>query len=124
MITIGNLILPPELIWVDRFKWSGVYQGSSTTLGGKTIIQSIAAQNGRPITLSASASQGWLTLAQVEALINLSVIPEAHYLFEYHGFSANIVFAHHTPPAVDMEPFVNGEEPSDFHFGTIKLITI
>jgi len=124
MIKIGTLELPPEILWIDRYKWSSVFQGDVTTLGGKLIVQAIARTNGRPVTLSATSNQGWLTLSQVEALTALASVPGQHYLFEYGTFSATIVFNHSNPPALDLEPLVNGSEPSDFHLGTIKLITL
>ena len=54
----------------------------------------------------------------------MAAVPGANYLFEYGSFSANIAFRNQEPPAVEMEPFVQGAEPSDYHFGTIKLISI
>ena len=124
MIKIDTLELPPEIIWIDKQKWSGVYQGSVVTLGGKTVVQAIAAVNGRPITLNATANQGWLTLAQVDALKALAAVPGAVYSFEYNGFVDNVVFNHGSSQALDLEPLVQGGEPSDYHFGTIRLLTI
>ena len=124
MIKISNLILPPGMIWSDKHKHSPVYQGSVVTLGGKTIMQSVAAVNGRHITLQATQTQGWLTASQVDSIIALANSSGMSYTFEYHGFFANVMFRHQDSPAVELEPFVDGEEPSDYHFGTIKLITL
>lgn len=124
MIKISNLILPPEMIWSDKLKHAPVYQGSAVTLGGRTIIQATGAVNGKPITLTATQTQGWLTKSQVDSVLALANSPGMIYTFEYHGSIANVMFRHHEPPAVEMEPFVDGEHPSDYHFGTIKLITV
>ncbi len=124
VIKIDTLVLNPEIIWSDKSKWTGVYQGSALTLGGKTIIQAIAAKNGRPITLTAAQNQGWLTLTQVNELLSLASVPGAVYSFVYGSFTANVMFRNQDPPAVEFQPFVEGSEPSDFNFGQIKLMTI
>jgi len=124
MIKISTLELPPEMIWIDRYKWQSVAQSSVNTLGGKIIVQSLQVLQGRPITLQANESQGWLTLSQVTSLITLAETITSGYAFEYHGATFTVLFNHISSSAVEMQPFVDGEEPSDFHFGTIKLICL
>lgn len=124
MIKIDTLILPPEMIWSDKLKYQAIYQSSAITLGGKTLIQALPSVNGRPITLVATERQGWLTTAQVEELLALSEVPNATYSFEYYDFTSTVAFKHHEPPAVEMQPFVEGGEPSDYHFGSIKLFCV
>jgi hypothetical protein len=124
VVKIGSLILNPEIVWEDKSKWVPIYQGSALTLGGKTIIQAIAAVNGRPVTLTATQTQGWLTLTQVNALLVMAAVPGAVYVFQYGSFTTNVMFRSHEPPAVEMTPLVDGAEPCTYHSGTIKLITI
>lgn len=124
MIKIGALILPPEMIWSDRLKYQPVLQGTAMTLGGKTLYQAVPALNARPVTLVADERQGWLTTSQVADLITLASAAGATYSFEYHGFISTVAFRHQEPPAVEMQPFVDGEQPSDYHFGTIKLFCV
>jgi hypothetical protein len=124
MIKIGTLELPLEMIWSDKLKHQDIFQSSTVTLGGKVLFQALPAVNGRPITLVATERQGWLTTAQVEELLTLANVANATYSFEYYGFIATVAFKHHEPPAVEMQPFVEGGEPSDYHFGSIKLFCV
>lgn len=123
-IELDSLELSPDLIWTDRFKYSPVGQSSYRTLAGNLIVFSQALLKGRPVTLEAQANMGWLTEEQVQGLIALASVPGVVYNLTIYGETYQVMFRHHDPPALEMEPIVDGSEPSTWYTGTIKLITV
>jgi hypothetical protein len=73
MITLDALSLPADLIWTDEYRWSPVAQQENITLSGALVIQTMAQQSGRPITLTAGEGHAWTSrslLDQVRAKAN------------------------------------------------------
>lgn len=51
-ITLGALVLPPELVWEDEDAWSPVAQTTEYSLTGALLVEEAVKLAGRPITLA------------------------------------------------------------------------
>lgn len=64
MSQLSTVPLPDNLYWSDEYQWSQVAQAQARTLDGALVVEEVALQGGRPVTL-----QGlWLTRTEVEQL--------------------------------------------------------
>lgn len=125
MITLGSVVLSPDMVWSDRYKHLPVGQTVKQTLAGTSVIFTSSISNGRVITLEARDDMGWLTKQQVLDLTTLASSPGSVYTFDYHGEETHqVVFRQNEPPAVEFQPLVDGQGPSDYFTGIIKLLTI
>lgn len=71
-ITLGTIVLPPDMQWADEFNWIARGATAKVTLTGSEIVQSGSLQAGRPITLQGGTDFAWLDYATVEALRTLA----------------------------------------------------
>jgi hypothetical protein len=128
MITLGNVVLDPNLGWQERYSSSEVGQSVRTTLGGRVVIQAAALQGGNNITLSASEDSGWLTKTMADELRVMSRDPGRVLYLTFHSDLVNVpvVFRHHEAPALDLRALQPKTTPlpEDYFIGTIKLMRI
>ena len=124
-VVLGGVTLPPNIVWEDKYKWNPVVQEVKSTLGGSLIVYS-GQMRGRRITLVAYQDQGWLTLAQVDAVKALADVAGATYTLTIGAESFTVVFRHEEPPAVEFEPLIPRAVPEsgDFFVGRIKLLVV
>lgn len=125
MITLGGITLSSDLVWVDRYKYLPVGQTLKQTLTGTTVVYSSLLSNGRNITLEAQDNMGWLTKQQVLDLTAIASVPGASYTLNYQNEETfTVFFRQNDPPAIEFQPLVDGQGPSDYFTGVIKLLTI
>lgn len=126
MISLGGVALNDNMIWADRHRWSPVAQSVRQTLGGAQIVYSSSLMGGRPITLVAVEDQGWLTLAQLQAVQEMADQSGAVYTLVIDSESYQVVFKHDDPPALEFSPLIARATPvsGDFFIGVIKLMTV
>lgn len=124
MITLDGVALPIDLVWKDKLKWQSVAMTSLNTLGGNLVVFTQQLLNGRPITLEATESTGWIEKSVVDELVSRSNVPGALYVLTIGADTFNVMFRHTEPPALDLEPLVEGYEPSIYYKGVLKFITI
>ena len=121
MKQLGTLTLPDSLQWSDRDSFSPVIQATATTLGGGTAVFSQTRIDGRPVTLEAEDGITWLDQDTVEAIQAMAAQAGASFTLTWESESFTVMFRHHDPPAVDLNPIW----PSyDLFTGTIKLMEI
>lgn len=125
-LRLDTLDLPDNMIWADRHQWLPVAQSVRRTVAGNVVTFAQALTKGQPITLVASQTQGWLTLAQVKALQVLASTVGATYSLMVEAEVFIVQFRHEDFPAIDVEPFIPrlNEESTDYYSGTIKLLTL
>lgn len=125
-IILGSLALPAGLVWEDRNSYTMVGQEVLRTLGGKPVVYFGSYTDARPITLKSLEDQGWLTLAQVEALQVMADTPGASFALSIEGKTFNVIFRHNEPPAFTASSLVPRGTllERDMFIGTIKLLTI
>lgn len=127
MIILDTLTLPPTLVWSDRYGWSPVSQAVRRTLGGGLVVFHRALRGGRPVTLDAGQTWGWLSKEQVDALALMAAAPGAIYTLQWYGETHQVAFRHDEPPAFSAQPLrpQNPEPgPSTRFTGQIKLMTV
>lgn len=125
-ITLGGVTLPDNIVWEDKYKWSPIMQDVKTTLGGRPVVFSAELLAGRRISLVAYQDMGWLTKAQVDAVIALANVAGAVYVFVIGAETYNVVFRHEEPPAVEFDPLIPRAVPidGDYFVGRIKLLVV
>jgi hypothetical protein len=126
MISIGGVALDDDLIWSDRYTSTHVEQHNKRTLGGRLVTYTGELLAGVPITLNAVSDQGWLTKAQVVALLAIANVPGATYALVFGAENYTVMFDNSNGPAVNMQPIVprSNDDDADWFTGTIKLITV
>lgn len=125
-VVLGGVTLPSNIVWEDKYKWNPVVQDVKTTLGGRPVVFSASLTAGRRITLVAYSDQGWLTLAQVEAIKALADVAGATYMLTIGAETFTVSFRHDEPPAVEFDPLIprGVPESGDYFVGRIKLRAI
>lgn len=126
MVILGGLTLNHNMIWTDRYSSQTVEQTTKRTLTGRLVVFSAGLTAGLSITLVAQEDAGWLTKAQVDALLVMAAVPGAIYQLTYGSDTYNVMFKNDSPPAVEFKPIIYrmAAQDGDYLIGTIKLITV
>ena len=123
MISLGAIILPEDLVWVDEYAWHPPIASEKRTLSGKLIVQAATRLGGRPITLD-SNGKVWLTKAQVDALLTLNANnPSAYHTLVFHDRTFSVYFKN-SENSINATPIypVSDPDPGFFYFINIKLL--
>lgn len=125
-ITLGAITLPDDLAWEDEFEWTPVEDTIDTALSGSLVIQSGARVKGRPITLSGSENQAWITRSVVEAIKSLADAPPSSLTFSYHGREFPVRFRYGEKPySAKPVSFYSGTPlADDFYTITVRLMEV
>jgi len=79
-----------RLVWTDEHAWTPVGQRTQYSVTGALVIEAVAKQSGRPITLQG----GWLSRTLVEQLRAWSLVAGRQMTLLLHGVSRTVVFDH------------------------------
>lgn len=123
-ITLSNgttvLQLPPDLLWVNEFRWSSVSQATERALRGALLIDVAERVGGRPITLAGGLNE-WMLRADLEVLYTWVRLPGAQFTLTHNEVERTVIFDHGTgeesnaiklvAPVVDY----SDPEPSDYY---------
>jgi hypothetical protein len=125
-ITLNGVTLSPSMQWTDQHAHSPVAQDRVRTLGGGQLIYSQALVAGQPVTLEAQEDTGWITGTMLDQIKAMAATPGAVYTLVVHAFTAQVVFRHEEPPAVEFRPLQPKANPAsgDYYIGTLKLLTV
>ncbi|GAA4650994.1 hypothetical protein GCM10023116_32770 [Kistimonas scapharcae] len=66
-MTLDDIELPDDLLWVNEYQWQPVAQETERTLTGALLVQEQAKRYGQEIELAGEQS-GWVSRSTVEAL--------------------------------------------------------
>ena len=126
VLRLDTIDLPDNMTWQDKHQWLPVAQTVRRTVAGNVVTFAQGLTRGRPITLVANQSQGWLTLDQVTALQALASTVGATYSLMIEADVFIVQFRHEDFPAIEVEPLIPrlNEASTDFYSGTIKLLTV
>ena len=61
MITLDDVILPDDIIWIDEFKWDKNKISKEYSVTGSLVIQTGSKKKGRIITLQGDENTAWIT---------------------------------------------------------------
>lgn len=89
-----TLQLPDDLIWSDELTWSAVSQSKERGIWGTLIIDAMARNGGRPITLQGDGDSAWITLGTLRALKAWAAVPGLRMSLDLRGDVFEVVFDH------------------------------
>lgn len=131
LVTLEQLQLPNDLMWVDEFNWSPVASTHTYTLAGALIIEQGVKQAGRPITLrSEQDDMAWVTRQTAQRLKAFSAIAGRLFKlkFEYPTDSREfqVMFSLDTAEAVTASPVKGfpGHQDGDWFKIAMKLLEV
>ena len=97
-ITLTNggttLLLPPDLIWADELTWSAVAQSTERGIFGTLIIDAMARNGGRPITLQGDGDSAWIDRGTLRTLGAWAQTPGLRMALDVRGEVFSVVFDH------------------------------
>ena len=97
-ITLTNggttLSLPPDLIWADELTWSAVAQSAERGIFGTLIIDAMARNGGRPITLQGNGDSAWIDRGTLRTLGAWAQTPGLRMALDVRGEIFTVVFDH------------------------------
>ena len=97
-ITLTNggttLSLPPDLIWADELTWSAVAQSTERGIFGTLIIDAMARNGGRPITLQGDGDSAWIDRRTLRTLGAWAQTPGLRMALDVRGEIFTVVFDH------------------------------
>ena len=97
-ITLTNggttLLLPPDLIWADELTWSAVAQSTERGIFGTLIIDAMARNGGRPITLQGDGDSAWIDRGTLRTLGAWAQTPGLRMALDVRGEIFTVVFDH------------------------------
>lgn len=121
-----TLTLPSNLLWTDEFAWRQVEQRGRYTLTGALILESAVRQAGRPITLAAGSSFGWVTRNVVLTLKEWAAVPGRQMTLVLRGEPPRTVVFDHASGAIEAPAVVDYADPADddFYVLTVRFLQV
>lgn len=121
-----TVTLPADLQWPNEFEWRPVAQSVEQTLTGGLVVQSATRTDGREITLQSGQNFAVLTRAQLDTLNAWADVPGRVMVLNIRGVARDVIFAHHTPPAITAEMVMYHAAPAagDLYVVTLKFIEV
>jgi hypothetical protein len=117
---LDTIPLSDDLLWVDEFDDAGlVGQSETISLGGQMIIHAQARLSGRPITLRAAETHGWVDRATLLALRALAADPGREMPLILRGEPARTVIFR--GDRLRAEPLYGHADPEGSHPYVITL---
>jgi len=127
-IILGGVVLSNHMVWGDEISSaSTVAQTAKRTLGGRLVVIYQSLSKGTPITLTATADQGWLTKPQVLAVKELAVQAGVVLTLTIGPNTYSVMFRHEDPPAFTATALdqVGALAPdTGYYTATIKLMIV
>jgi hypothetical protein len=97
-ITLTNggttLSLPPDLIWADELTWSAVAQSTERGIFGTLIVDAMARNGGRPITLQGDGDSAWIDRGTLRTLGAWAQTPGLRMALDVRGEIFSVIFDH------------------------------
>lgn len=130
MITLTHntttIELPADMLWMDEFTWQPVAQSREYTLTGAMVVQNGTRLAGRPITLKSGDRYGWITRSTLDTLMGWAAVAGLQMTMVIRGVTHTVIFAHDSPPAIDVEMvfYYANPDPSEDYIAALKFITV
>lgn len=119
-ITLTNgsttLDLPEDLIWSDELTWSAVSQKTERGIFGTLIVDAMARNGGRPITLQGGGNSAWVARGTLRALKAWSDVPGLRLILLIREVSFDVIFDHgdaEETRAMAMQAVIDYSDPED-----------
>ncbi len=75
-MTLDDIELPDDLLWVNEFDWNPVEQNIERSLSGALLVQEQGKLQGRPIVLSGGEDAGWVPRSVVKLYLSEFKMPD------------------------------------------------
>lgn len=120
-----TVALRDDMVWSDEYDWHPVVQSSEFTTTGALLIESAVKQAGRPISLSNTEDQAWLTKTMCDQIKSWASLPGITLTLVYRGVTRTVVFDHEKT-AFEAYPlvFYRLPLPDDHYIATMRFIEI
>lgn len=97
-ITLTNagttLVLPEDLIWTDELTWSAVAQAKERGIFGTLIVDAMARNGGRPITLTGDGDSAWILRSTLRTLNAWAAVAGQRFTLDLRGDTFVVIFDH------------------------------
>lgn len=125
MNSLGSVTLAKGMIWEEEFQYNGVIQEVRQTLGGRSHVFSRENTGPMNITLSSMDDQGWVSIATVRLLEDMSKDASSSYTLHLGTRQFEVYFRHFDQPVITTKLLIPRGEPLDGDLCTLtlKLIT-
>lgn len=124
------LALPPDLVWTDELTWSAVAQSTERSITGALLVDAMARNGGRPITLAGDVTSAWITRGDLLTLKTWAAIPGQRFTLTVRGAVFTVLFDHGTDEetrALAMSAVVEYSDPeaTDYYCSlTLRFIEV
>lgn len=124
------LALPPDLVWTDELTWSAVAQSTERSITGALLVDAMARNGGRPITLAGDVTSAWITRGDLITLKTWAAIPGQRFTLTVRGEVFTVLFDHGTDEetrALAMSAVVEYSDPeaTDYYCSlTLRFIEV
>lgn len=111
-----TLELPEDLIWSDELTWSAVAQSKERGIWGTLIVDAMARNGGRPITLVGDGDSAWITRGTLLTLNAWARIPGQRFTLQLLGQTFTVIFDHGTDEetrAMGMSAVIEYSDPEE-----------
>lgn len=111
-----TLELPEDLIWSDELTWSAVAQSKERGIWGTLIVDAMARNGGRPITLTGDGNSAWITRGALLTLQAWAAVPGQRFILQLLGQTFTVIFDHGTEEetrAMGMVAVVEYSDPEE-----------
>lgn len=126
-----TLTLPPDLLWVDEFRWSPVSQGTERSITGALLVDLQPRIGGRTITLQGKEDSAWVLRSGLATLQAWAELPGQQFTLTHNGVTRTVIFDHGTEEEsraiAQVEPVVDfsDPEPSDYYCSlTLRFLEV
>lgn len=122
---LATVHIPRGMVWTDEHDWQPVEAATEYTLTGALIYDAAVRQAGRPITLQAEESAGWMRRDTLQSVRALAADPgQVYALTLADGRSFDVCFAPSSP--LEARPISRPEVPQADHpyIVTLRLIAV
>ncbi len=126
----ATLPLPDDLIWTDELTWSAVAQSTERSITGALLVDAMARNGGRPITLAGEGNSAWILRSDLLTLKSWAALPGQQFTLTVRGEVFTVLFDHGTDEetrALAMSAVVDYSDPeaTDYYCSlTLRFIEV
>ena len=126
-MTLDDIILPDDLLWINEFDWNPVEQNIERSLTGALLVQESQLLRGRSIILSGNGEAGWVSRFTVKSLLALSkTTSKTMSLTLADERQFNVIFDRSIASPIEAQqifPFAYPSDSDDYLL-TLRLLTV
>lgn len=126
-MTLDDITLPDDLLWINEFDWNPVAQTTERSLSGALLVQEGQLSHGRSIVLSGNGEAGWVSRLTVKNLYALAkAANKTMSLTLPDGRQFSVIFDRANGSGLEtrqLMPFAYPDD-DDLYLVTLRLLTV